>query len=125
MSRLRIIFDGVIAIGPAEPKSGHSLPGPLFAIMPRATRQISRRSRLKAADPTYIPVHVPVLFTPMTPLNGVRPPDDQFRPVSPNAPLFNIWYPIRERLRFQFDDEEDRKSKRLNSSHVPESRMPS
>jgi hypothetical protein len=106
MSRLRIIFDGVIAIGPAEPEDGSPLPGPLFAIMPRGTRQISRRSRLKAAEQTYIPVHVPILFTAMAPLANVRPPDDRFRPASPTASSFNIWYPIRERLRFQFDDED-------------------
>ncbi len=132
---LRIIFDGVVAIGPGEPKDLSSQPGPLYAVLPRANRQVNRWSRMNPVKPSYIPVHFPVVFTTLEPRqkdHNVRPPDEKYQyhmtrkpgetppnlgyppPVVPGSPLpphpeppppFYIWYPMRERLCFQFDEE--------------------
>jgi hypothetical protein len=135
MSLLRITFDGVVAIGPAEPTNGsHEQPGPLFAVMPRVDRQLSRWSKLYSDKPSYIPFHTPVMFTDLQPLpkmppgtvgNGgqaipdkledaflhLRRPDEifpyRYRLDQPKEGEFYIWYPMRERLEFRFDDEVD------------------
>jgi hypothetical protein len=115
---LRIIFDGVVAIGPGEPEDCYERQGPLYGVMPRANRQVNRWSKLNPVEPSYIPVHFPVVFTDLTPrLNewNVRPPDEIYEyktyppPYDPKHPIpssrYSIWYPMRERLLFQFDEE--------------------
>jgi len=94
---LRIVFDGVIAIGPACPPAGESLPGPLFGVMARSTRQRSAKSRREGTEPpSYIPIHYPTLFTQLQPAEGARPTDEVYR-------MWNLWHPVRERLEFAFD----------------------
>jgi hypothetical protein len=98
---LRIIFEGVMVLGPPYPQSGpDEAPGPLYAVLPRVMRHESRFT--KDPDPPaeprpamYIPAHFPVLFTDLTPTNDSRKRDDQQR-------NFSIWYPMRERLTFRF-----------------------
>jgi hypothetical protein len=110
---VNIIFDGIVIIGPAEPPEDVAyLEGPLFAVMPRANRQISRYSKLYGDEPSYIPFHLPVMFTEMTPLVDCdfRRPDEIFvypSPPEPDQKTFSIWYPMRERLVFRIDDEVD------------------
>lgn len=130
MSYLTITFDGVVAIGPPEPRDGRcEEKGPLFAVMPRSNRHLSRWSMLNFDKPTYIPAHTPVLFTELKPVERVSPglrddypvilaeapdprqPDEIFPYPDPPDPKdtskkkFYIWYPMRERLEFRFDDE--------------------
>jgi hypothetical protein len=112
--KVNIIFDGVVLIGPGEPPEDVAyLPGPLFAVMPRANRQVSRYSKLYGDKPIYIPFHLPVVLTELTPLNSdFRRPDEIFKyppdpPPNPDQRTFSIWYPMRERLVFRIDDEVD------------------
>jgi hypothetical protein len=96
--RLRIFFDGVIAVGPAVPDERRA-DGPLFAVMATSTRRQAKRSG-RSGPKTYIPVHVPTLFTKMKPLG--RPPDEIFH--LPFHPKWYLWHPVRERMEFRIDD---------------------
>lgn len=101
--RLRIIFDGVIAVGPPHPESGDE-EGPLFGVMARSTRQETERSKRNPGGPrTFIPVHVPTLFTKMAPYGeDARRPDENYQRM-PDQPVWNLWHPVRERMLFKFD----------------------
>lgn len=100
---LRIIFDGVIAVGPPPPKRGKKLKGPFFGVMARSNRQLSDRSlRLKEKRPKFIPMHVPTVYTTMAPAKDSRPPDEVFQ-MSVVHPTWYIWHPQRERMEFRFD----------------------
>src|SRR5205085_11774270 len=67
--KVNVVFDGIVIIGPGEPPEDVAyLDGPLFAVMPRANRQVSRYSKLYGDEPSYIPLHLPVMFTEMTPV---------------------------------------------------------
>jgi len=117
--KVRIIFDGVVAIGPAPNEDFSKQPGPLFAVMPRANRQMSRAAKLNTGDPlphNYIPVHFPVVFTDLESSKNDRPPDETYpykthgqEYASQENPkkTYSLWYPVRERLIFRFDNEED------------------
>lgn len=101
MPQLRIVFDGVIAIGPRHPEGlSPKRSGPLFAVMPRSTRQRNRWSTNEKSRPqSYIPVHFPVIFTRTKPNHGpgLRPADEFV-----NGEWY-VWYPVRERMTFAFD----------------------
>jgi hypothetical protein len=119
--RLRIIFDGVIAVGPPHPKSGDEQ-GPLFGVMARSTRRETERSKKKNAGPrTFIPMHVPTLFTKLAPCGeDARRPDEIFQ-LLPEHPIWNLWHPIRERMCFKFDgDGEPGKLTYQRESSVPD-----
>lgn len=97
MSReLRIVFEGIIALGPADPlEPPFHNEGPLYAVMPKIVRHLSRWSQMHPDDqPFYIPAHFPVIFTDLKPASS-RLPDDEYK-------TFKIWYPVRERLQFRF-----------------------
>lgn len=100
--RLRIIFDGVIAIGPPPQ---YETPRGLFGVMARSTRRQSKRSELCGGPPEYIPMHVPTFCTKLKPQRDARPPDQLFR-LSPYHPTWYLWHPLRERLQFKFDDDD-------------------
>jgi hypothetical protein len=104
--RLRIIFDGVIAIGPPHPKSGDEQ-GPLFGVMAHSSRRETGRSKKNPGGPrTFIPMHVPTLFTRMAPYGkDARKPDEIYHPPLLPAAL-HMWHPIRERMSFVFDDDD-------------------
>lgn len=92
---LRIIFEGIIAIGPADPpEPPYRHDGPLYAVMPKIVRHLSRWSQLHGGTPYYIPAHFPVIFTDLD-VSGGRPPDETYKG-------FSIWYPVRERMQFRF-----------------------
>jgi hypothetical protein len=95
MSELRIIFEGIIAIGPGDPPDPPFVnAGPLYAVMPKIVRRLSRWSQLHGGTPYYIPAHFPVIFTDLQ-ASSSRPPDDTYKG-------FSIWYPVRERMEFRF-----------------------
>ena len=101
---LRIVFDGVIAVGP-PPDRDEVKTGPFFGVMARSTRRLSDRSRrLKENPPKYIPVHVPTVYTTMVPASDSRPPDEVFQ-LSKFHPKWYIWHPQRERMEFRFDSD--------------------
>jgi hypothetical protein len=114
---LKIVFDGVIAVGPGHPDTEDGTrDGPFFGVMARSTRRMSDRSeRIKklagggrkragsAEEDLYIPTHVPTIFTLLKPTENSRPPDKVLQ-ISPWHPRWYIWHPIRERLEFRFDD---------------------
>lgn len=104
MNELRIIFEGVMAIGPAPPRSSNApqvLDGSLFAVMPKVTRHESRYSKFNHPNPRlYVPAHVPVIYTNLTPLSGSREQDDKIGD-------FKLWYPIRERMELRFSPSAD------------------
>ena len=115
---LRIVFDGVIAVGPGHPDARDgSRDGPFFGVMARSTRRLSDRSerttKRKAREGTkrsatteedlYIPMHVPTIFTLLTPTETSRPPDKVMQ-LSPWHPRWYMWHPVRERVEFRFDD---------------------
>lgn len=100
--RLRIIFDGVIAIGPPHPEEGDGI-GPLFGVMARSTRRMSDRSRrLNETPARYIPMHVPTIYTRQAPSADSRPPDQIFQ-LSKFHPAWYMWHPVRERMEFRLD----------------------
>ena len=93
---VRIIFDGVVAVGPTPPeqeRNGRSeADGHLFAVMPMATR---RRDPSKCApDLPELPLHLPVIFTRA--LSCGRPPDERYKG-------YNIWHVMRERMEVVID----------------------
>lgn len=94
---LRIIFEGVMVLGPPHPLQGPSVgTSPLYAVLPRVTRHESRFTSVDAhRPPMYIPSHFPVLFTDLAATSDSRRPDDAQR-------NFSIWYPMRERMMFRF-----------------------
>ena len=101
--QLRIIFDGVIAVGPPRPDSGAEEKGPFYGVMASSTRRVSFRSkRLGEKPPKYIGAHIPTICTTLTPAADSRPADDTFR-ASLLAPEWNIWRTPRERLEFRLD----------------------
>ncbi|MEA2414871.1 MAG: hypothetical protein QOI58_1528 [Thermoanaerobaculia bacterium] len=97
MSRLKIIFAGVAAIGPAHPLDGKSAesPGPLFVVFPQASR---RPSRSRCSRP-FLGVHWPHITTTLKPREGSRQAD---RPATEDGGV-NFFQPLRERLRFSFE----------------------
>jgi hypothetical protein len=101
--RLRIIFDGVIAVGPPHPNSGNET-GPLFGVMARSTRRQSNVSTRDKKAPKYIPMHVPTVMTKLLPKG--RPHDEEYQFFI--FPKWYVWHPIRERLEFKFDDRNGR-----------------
>jgi hypothetical protein len=101
--RLRMVFDGVIAVGPPHPADGGDQDGPLFGVMARSTRQLSDRSRRNPDEvKRFIPMHVPTIYTRHPPAEGSRPPDQIFQ-LADTLPEWYIWHPVRERLEFAFD----------------------
>jgi hypothetical protein len=97
MAQVRIIFDGSMAIGPTFPPDFRTF-GPLFAVLPHAPRQRSRRS--KGGTPEYIPAHAPGIFTNITPSDGSREPDLKYEG-------YSIWYTLRERMEIAIDGSTD------------------
>ena len=105
--KLRIIFDGVIALGPPPPEKGDTQEGPYFGVMARSTRRLSHRSQRLPKEPRrYIPMHVPSVYTTMTPHDDGRQPDQVYQLLE-GDPKWQIWHPLRERLEFRFDDRGD------------------
>lgn len=111
--QLRIVFDGVMAVGPGHPEKG-TRQGPFFGVMATATRRLSERTqrlrreakakgkkKIQEAD-LYTPMHVPTIFTLLEPTADSRPAD-QVLQLSPFHPKWYLWHPIRERLEFLFD----------------------
>lgn len=98
--KLRIVFDGVIAVGPPHPPEGDEK-GPLFAVMARSTRRRTNLGARNRKAPKYIPMHVPTVMTKIKPVDDARPADEIFQ--LPTLPRFYVWHPIRERLEFKFD----------------------
>ena len=98
---LKIVFDGVVAVGPGRPQDGSEQMGPFFALMARSTRRLSNRTqrlrREKATaiklgkakqddpeeEPFFVHMHVPTIFTRLKPAAG-RPPPHQIQPHTPN-----------------------------------------
>src|ERR1041385_7247085 len=104
--KLKIIFDGVIAVGPAHPNEGDQ-DGPLFGVMAQSTRRESDRSRRLGREnpdqpPTFIPVHVPTIYTKLQPQGG-RPPDEVFEKMFHST--WYLWHPVRERMEFEIDED--------------------
>ena len=103
--QLRIIFDGVIAVGPPHPDpttGGGERDGPFYGVMVHSTRRKSDRSRRLDEDPAkYIPAHVPTIYTLLEP-DGGRPADHKFQ-LSSEHPVWHLWHPTRERMEFSFD----------------------
>lgn len=95
MAQVRVIFDGSIAIGPTFPSNYRAF-GPLFAVLPHAPRQQSRRS--KGGSPEYIPAHAPGIFTNM-PWSG-RKRDLKYQD-------YYLWYTPRERIEIAADGSTD------------------
>lgn len=114
---VKIVFDGVVAVGPGRPPDDSEQMGPFFALMARSTRRLSnrtqrlRRERALAAklgkakeegpeeEPFFVHMHVPTIFTRLKPAEGSRPPD-QILQLSPLHECWYLWHPIRERLEF-------------------------
>jgi hypothetical protein len=96
---LRIIFDGVIAVGPQRRKGADTGYGPIFGVMARSTRTRARRHSLPDV-PIYIPTHLPTLFTTAKPKDGSRPPDEVY---SPFQTEWYLWHPVRERMEIRPD----------------------
>lgn len=99
MTRVRIIFDGTMAIGPAYPKQPHGpykKRGPLFAVLPHGARQQTRRS--EGTTPEFIPVHVPGIFSEMTAEGRLH--DLKYKD-------YYLWCPLRERMEFAIDKSAD------------------
>lgn len=95
--RVNIIFDGVVAVGPAYPRAVAypKVDGPLFAVMPSGIRKPTRRSTLEQPDrPTYTNVHTPVILTKLQ--STGRSPDFE-------ANGWRGWHPLRERLQVLLD----------------------
>jgi len=116
---LRIVFDGLIAVGPGHRDDDEPRTGPFFGVMARSTRRLSDRSRrrqLRAkqnggtqeADAQqeepdiFIPMHIPTIFTRVPPAKTSRRPD-QVLQLSPWHEPWYLWHPIRERVEFRFD----------------------
>ncbi|HYK02577.1 MAG TPA: hypothetical protein VE974_12545 [Thermoanaerobaculia bacterium] len=99
--QLKIIFDGVIAMGPGHPEKGGQR-GPFFGVLARSTRRLSDRSKRTGQKAQYTATHVPTIFTRMQPAKTSRPPDKIYQ-VSPYHPRWYMWHPLRERLEFRFD----------------------
>jgi hypothetical protein len=116
---LKIVFDGLIAVGPGHPEEDESRKGPFFGVMARSTRRLSDRSRRRqikakqnAGKPEtdaqqqeadiFIPMHVPTIFTRVKPPESSRRPD-QVLQLSPWHDPWYLWHPIRERIEFRFD----------------------
>jgi hypothetical protein len=91
MAQVRFIFDGSMAIGPAFPPDCKAF-GPLFAVLPHAPRQQSRRSR--GGTPEYIPAHAPGIFTNKS--TSGRKRDLEYRD-------YCLWYTPRERMEIAVD----------------------
>jgi hypothetical protein len=92
MTKIRIIFDGSLVVGPTYPKQDHGpyeRKGPLFAVLPHSPRKRSRRS--KGYPPEYIPTHLPGIFTNMK--TEGRDADLCYKG-------YSIWCPLRERMQF-------------------------
>lgn len=110
--QVKIVFDGVMAVGPGHPDRDETRPGPFFGVMARATRRLSDRTRVQnlaasagkqKTEPTrYTPIHIPTVFTMLEPTEDSRPPD-QVLQLSPFHPKWYLWHPVRERLEFRFD----------------------
>jgi hypothetical protein len=103
---LRIIFEGIVAIGPPYPRRPPNRnDGPLFAVMPRIARHESRYTKTSDAPPAYIPAHIPVIFTDLVPMPATRLPDD-------TRLKYRIWYPVRERTDLSFSEDAEPKDLR-------------
>jgi hypothetical protein len=115
--KLKIVFDGVVAVGPGHPKKSGKVDGPFFGVMGRSIRRMSDRTRRLRRPkqsggkqsakpgkepPYYIPMHVPTIFTRLKPTAKSRRPD-QVLQLSPWHERWYIWHPVRERLEFRFD----------------------
>lgn len=112
---VKIIFDGVVAVGTGREREK----GPFFGVLARSTRRLSnrtnrlRRARADAAKagkvdetpeetPYHVHMHVPTIFTRLEPATGSRPPD-QILQLSPFHDKWYLWHPLRERLEFRID----------------------
>src|ERR1043166_718239 len=75
---LKLIFDGVIAVGPTPPPpdGNATKPGPFFGVMARAVRRRSDRSKHFPNEKLlYTNAHVPTIFTQAKPTEDSRSPD--------------------------------------------------
>ncbi|HEX8152738.1 MAG TPA: hypothetical protein VF698_06410, partial [Thermoanaerobaculia bacterium] len=102
--QVRIIFDGVVAVGPPhplDPGAPKEQDGPLYGVMVHSVRRRSDRSRRKG-NQEFIPMHVPTIFTTLSPSNDSRPPDQVFQ-LSKDHPRWYMWHPVRERIEFRID----------------------
>jgi hypothetical protein len=102
---VRIIFDGLVAVGPPHQKGNDSeRKGPLFAVMPFAMRKRSHKSIVDPTPDPFTPiftsVHFPVIITDLKPYG--RKADEYYPQQRADAGKY-LWYPMRERMEFSFN----------------------